>query len=244
MHGRGQGVRAKLPGVGAPLLQLDDVHLARAGRPVLRGLSAGAAAGAVTAFLGPSGAGKSSALRCLVRLEEPHRGRVLVDGADVREQDPQALRRRVGLVTQTPTMLPGSVADNLRYAAPAPLDDTAVSAALRRSGLGGAFADRDAGALSGGERARVAIARALTRDPQALLLDEPTAALDPARAAEIEALAVELAGAGLAIVLTTHDIALVRRAADRAVLIAAGRAVCAGTAAEVLDAWEAEPAWR
>jgi ABC-type multidrug transport system ATPase subunit len=226
------------------LLELDDVHLLRAGREVLRGLSLSAPAGAVTALLGPSGAGKSTALRCLVRLEEPERGRVLVGGADVREQDPLALRRRVGLVAQAPVMLPGTVADNLRYAAPEPCDDAAVASALRRSGLGPDFATRTAGALSGGERARVAIARALTRDPQALLLDEPTAALDPARAAEIEALVVELAGEGLAIVLTTHDVALVRRAADRAVLIAGGRAVCAGGPGEVLDAWEAEPAWR
>jgi ABC-type multidrug transport system fused ATPase/permease subunit len=226
------------------LLELDDVHLARAGRAVLRGLSASAAAGAVTALLGPSGAGKSTALRCLVRLEEPELGRVLVDGADVREQDPLALRRRVGLVTQAPVMLPGTVADNLRYATPAALEDDALHTALRRSGLSADFAQRDASALSGGERARVAIARALTRDPQALLFDEPTAALDPARAAEIETLAVELAGEGLAVVLTTHDVALVRRAADRAVLIAEGRAVCAGAPGEVLDAWEAEPAWR
>jgi ABC-type multidrug transport system fused ATPase/permease subunit len=226
------------------LIELDDVHLARAGRPVLRGLSASAAAGAVTALLGPSGAGKSTALRCVVRLEDAEQGRVLVDGVDVRERDPLELRRRVGLVAQAPVMLPGSVAENLRYATPARLDDDTLHTALRRSGLGDEFASRDAGALSGGERARVAIARALTRDPQALLFDEPTAALDPARAAEIEALAVELAGEGLAVVLTTHDVALVRRAADRAVLIAGGRAVCAGTPADVLDAWEAEPAWQ
>jgi ABC-type multidrug transport system fused ATPase/permease subunit len=227
-----------------PLLELDDVHLARAGRPVLCGLSASASAGAVTALLGPSGAGKSTALRCLVRLEEPERGCVRVDGTDARDHDPQALRRRVGLVTQAPAMLPGTVADNLRYATPAPPDEEVVRTALRRSGLSADFAERQAGALSGGERARVAIARALTRDPQALLFDEPTAALDPARAAEIEALAVELAAEGLAVVLTTHDVALVRRAADRAVLIAAGRAVCAGTPGDVLDAWEAQPAWR
>ena len=230
--------------MGAALLELDDVRLARGGRAVLRGLSASAAAGVVTALLGPSGAGKSTVLRCLVRLEEPERGRVRVDGADVRALDPLALRRRVGLVTQAPVMLPGTVADNLRFAMPAPLGDDALHTALRRSGLPADFAARDAGALSGGERARVAIARALTRAPEAVLLDEPTAALDPARAAEIETLAGELAGEGLAVVLTTHDVALVRRAADRAVLIADGRAVCAGSAAEVLDAWEAEPAWQ
>lgn len=231
-------------GVPTALLQLDDVHLARAGRPVLRGLSAVAARGAVTALLGPSGAGKSSVLRCLVRLEEPDRGRVLLDGEDVRGLDPCALRRRVGLVAQAPAMLPGTVRDNVLFATDGRTDEQQVRTALRRAGLDDGFAARAATELSGGERARVAIARALVRGPEALLMDEPTAALDPARAAGIEQLVVELAGEGLGVVVTTHDVALVRRVADRAVLVADGRAVCSGTAAEVLDAWEAEPAWR
>jgi ABC-type polar amino acid transport system ATPase subunit len=90
----------------------------------------------------------------------------------------------------------------------------------------------------------VAIARALVRDPEALLFDEPTAALDPARAAGIEALLRTLAAAGLAVVLTTHDVALVRRVADGAVLLADGHVVQAGAPDAVIDAWEAEPAWR
>jgi UDP-glucose/iron transport system ATP-binding protein len=225
-------------------LALEDVSLDRAGRPVLRGVSLSAPAGAVTALLGPSGSGKSSALRCLVRLEEPGAGRVLLDGADVRELDPCALRRRVGLVTQTPAMLPGTVGENLAYATDG-VGEGDQRAALGHAGLDAAtFLHRAAGELSGGERARVAIARALVRRPEALLLDEPTAALDPARAAGIEELIARLARDGLAVVLTTHDVALVQRVADRAVLLAAGAVVGEGAPADVIAAWEAEPAWR
>ncbi|HEU4657985.1 MAG TPA: ATP-binding cassette domain-containing protein [Capillimicrobium sp.] len=224
-------------------VELQDVELARSGRAVLRGVSLTVPAGAVTALLGPSGAGKSSVLRCVVRLDEPDAGRVLVDGRDVREADPCALRRRVGLVAQAPVMLPGTVADNLRYATDG-MGQGELAGALERAGLDAAFADRVAAELSGGERARVAIARALVRGPEALLLDEPTAALDPARSAGIEALVRALAGEGLAILLTTHDIELAARVADAAALLVDGRTVAYGTPAEVVRAWEAEPAWR
>lgn len=224
-------------------LELHDVELARGGRPVLRGVSMAAPAGTVTALLGPSGSGKSSVLRCVIRLDEPDAGHVLVDGRDVRELDPCVLRRHVGLVAQQPLMLPGTVADNLRYATDG-LGDPDLPAALERAGLDASFLDRAADELSGGERARVTIARALTRGPEALLLDEPTAALDPARAAGIERLIRALAAEGLAIVLTTHDMALARRVADAAVLLVDGHGEASGTADEVVRAWEAEPAWR
>jgi ABC-type multidrug transport system fused ATPase/permease subunit len=224
-------------------VELRDVELGRGGRPVLRGVSLAATAGAVTALLGPSGAGKSSVLRCVVRFEEPEVGEVLIEDRDVRDLDPCELRRRVGLVTQTPVMLPGTVRDNLAYALDGP-DEREVIEALRHAGLEPAFADREAAALSGGERARVAIARALVRGPRALLLDEPTAALDPARAAGIEQLVRRLAGDGLAVLLTTHDVALARRVGDAAALLVEGRVVREGSVDDVVRAWEAEPAWR
>jgi ABC-type iron transport system FetAB ATPase subunit len=148
--------------------------------------------------------GKSSLLRCLVRLDEPAGGQVLVDGEDARDLDACALRRRVGLVAQQPVMLPGSVADNVGYGLTAASRE-ALGAALVAAGLGADLLDRRARELSGGEAARVAIARALARGPSALLLDEPTAALDAATARGIGALVRALAGQGLGVLVVTHD---------------------------------------
>jgi ABC-type multidrug transport system fused ATPase/permease subunit len=234
-----------LTAVGDPLVRLDDVALTRGGRRVLHAVSLAAPAGAVTALVGPSGAGKSSVLRCVVGLDALTAGRVRIEGRDARELAPRTLRRRVALVTQHPVMLPGTVAENLAYALTADAaGPDAQASALRRAGLAPDVGARVAGELSGGERARVAVARALMREPVALLLDEPTAALDPQRAAGLEALARELAGRGLAVLVASHDLALVRRSADVAVLLVAGRTVAAGDPALVLQTWEERAPWR
>ena len=167
----------------------------------------------MTALVGPSGAGKSSLLRALVRLEEPAAGSVLIDGRDASELEPCELRRRVGLVAQAPVMLAGDVRANLAYGLAEPADG-ALAEALAATGLDPGFMGREARELSGGEAARVAIARALTREPGALLLDEPTAALDREAAAPVEALVRSLADRGLAILIVTHDEAQAERVAD------------------------------
>ena len=161
--------------------------------------------------MGASGAGKSTLLRCLNRLADPDAGTVTLDGRDIREIDPPALRRRVALVAQAPVMLPGTVADNLAYGLPA-LDDPAP--ALAAAGLDATFLPRTAGALSGGERARVALARALTRAPDAILLDEPTAALDEDTARTIADTIVALARRDLIVIVATHDHVLADAVAD------------------------------
>jgi ABC-type iron transport system FetAB ATPase subunit len=194
--------------------------VARGGRVVARGIDLRVRAGEVTALVGPSGAGKSSLLRALVRLDEPAEGRVLVDGRDAAELEPCALRRRVGLVAQAPVMLPGDVRANLAYGLEDP-PDAALASALAATGLGPGFMARAARELSGGEAARVAVARALTRDPGALLLDEPTAALDREAAAPVEALVRDLAARGLAILIVTHDQAQAERVADARVEVRA-----------------------
>ena len=131
------------------------------------------------ALVGASGAGKSTLLRCLNRLAEPDAGH---DHARRRATSARStrplLRRRVALVAQAPVMLPGTVARQPRLRARGAAGD-ARDAALAAAGLDPTFLPRPARALSGGERARVALARALTREPDAILLDEPTAALDP-----------------------------------------------------------------
>jgi ABC-type iron transport system FetAB ATPase subunit len=194
-------------------LRLEDVAVARGS---LSGISLALRGGELTALAGPSGVGKTSLLRTIVRLDEPAGGRVVVDGRDARELDPRALRRRVGFVAQAPAMLPGTVRDNLAYALAAP-DERALAEALRATGLPPELLHRDAHRLSGGEQARVAVARALTRDPGALLLDEPTAALDPDATAAVERLLGALAARGLALLVVTHDAAQAERIADHSV---------------------------
>lgn len=216
-----------------PRIRLDQLTVARAGTVVARGLTLDLHAGEVTALVGPSGAGKSSILRALVRLDEPAGGRVLVDGEDAQGLDPRVLRRRVGFVAQRPVMLPGTVRANLAHGLAAPVEDE-LAGALSDAGLPEPFLDRDASALSGGEMARVAIARALTRDPAALLLDEPTAALDHHAAEGIEHLVTTLADRALAVVVVTHDEQSAARMATAAVRLEDGRFVAAGPATAVL----------
>ncbi len=214
--------------------ELADVTVARGGRDVLHRVTLAVPAEGVTALVGPSGAGKSSLLRCLVRLDEPRAGRILVDGSDVRTQDPCALRRRLGLVAQAPAMLPGSVRENLAYGLPAPATEDELVVALGRAGLPVAFLERDARGLSGGEAMRVAIARALTRGPEALLLDEPTAALDDATAAGVADQLAAVAAEGVTVLIVSHDEALARRLASWAARLRDGRLEASGPASSVL----------
>jgi ABC-type multidrug transport system fused ATPase/permease subunit len=206
-------------------IETQGLAIARGQRAVVRGIDLRVAAGTVTAVVGPSGSGKSTLLRTIVRLDEPAAGRVLIDGEDAAALDPCLLRRRVGFVAQAPVMLPGDVRANLAYGLDAP---SGLEDALRATGLDPAFLERPAAELSGGEAARVAIARALVRDPRALLLDEPTAALDRAAADGIERLVRDLAAHGLAILIVTHDEAQAARIADRALRLGGGAVVAEG----------------
>ena len=217
-------------------LAVQGLSVAHGERVVLRDVSFAVPKGAVTALVGPSGSGKSTLLRCLNRLLVPSAGTVLLDGDDAAELEPCALRRRVGLVGQTPVMLPGSVRENLAYAlaeeAPA---EARLTRALADAGLDAAFLDRPATELSGGERARVALARALTREPELLLLDEPTAALDAAASDHIAATLRSVAHAGLGVIVATHDLPFAAAVAEHVLLLRDGTAA-AGSAADLLAA--------
>lgn len=194
-------------------IEARGLRLERDGRVVLDGVGFDARRGSVLVLCGASGAGKSTLLRCLNRLAEADAGTITLDGTDIRTLDPPALRRRVSLVAQAPAMLPGTVADNLAYGVPG-LAESDRDAALAAAGLDPSFAPRPAKALSGGERARVALARALTREPDALLLDEPTAALDADTAHTIAATITALARRDLIVIVATHDLALAEEVAD------------------------------
>jgi putative ABC transport system ATP-binding protein len=192
---------------------------------VLSHLSLAVADGA-TAVLGPSGSGKSTLLRLLNRLADPDEGAVRFRGTDVRELDPLELRRRAVLVPQLPAPVPGSVADNVCFGPGLLGRRPDPESFLRMAGLDGGFAGRDAARLSVGEQQRVMLARALALEPEVLLLDEPTAALDDAAKEGVERTLAGLRGkSGLSIVVVTHERAQAERLAERVVRLEAGRAV-------------------
>jgi putative ABC transport system ATP-binding protein len=192
----------------------------------------------VLVVFGPSGSGKTSLLRLLNRLDEPTRGTVLLDGTDYRKIDPRTLRRRVGWVPQAPTLVGGTVAENVAWGPTLrdePVDEERLEALLDRLGLGG-FANRTADRLSGGEAQRVAIARTLFNDPDVVLLDEPASSLDTAAARRVEDLLRDImADLSLTAVLVTHDAARARRLGHRGVRLEDGRVVRAGSIGTVVE---------
>ena len=208
----------------AALFTLTDIWLTKVqnGKEVeiLRGVNATFPDSGITCLTGPSGSGKSSLLRLLNRLDDPSRGTVAFRGQDVRQWDPIDLRRRVGMVLQTPVMLPGTVRENLEAGLRlrgGRLSDPAGW--LARVGLPADVLERNARDLSGGEKQRVALARTLITQPEVLLLDEVTASLDPETAREIEALIVS---AGIPAIWISHDIAQVERVGTRVFRLEAG----------------------
>jgi putative ABC transport system ATP-binding protein len=135
------------------------------------------------------------------RFDDPDEGSVLLDGRDVRDYDVLQLRRRVQSVSQVPVTFPGTVTENILLG----LDTRPVGDLLERVGLAPALADREADRLSVGEAQRMALARALAREPEVLLLDEPTAALDATSKGGVERLVRQLADEGLTVVMVSHD---------------------------------------
>lgn len=181
----------------------------------------------ITALVGPSGCGKSTLLRSLNRLNDlvpgaRLEGSITFDGIDIHDPatDLIDLRRRVGMVFQKPNAFPMSVYDNVAYGPrlhrhPGSIDDI-VEDSLRRAGLWEEIADdldRPANALSGGQQQRLVIARCLALRPEVILMDEPTASLDPVATAAIEDLARDLAR-DVTLVLVTHDLGQAFRVAD------------------------------
>ena len=207
-----------------------DVVVERGGMRALDGFTAAIPKQGVTVVFGPSGSGKSTLLRLSNRLEVPTSGRALFCGNDIAELDPLWLRRRVGMCFQRPTPFPGSVRDNLRAADPGASDEQ-MTATLARVALTGSWLDRDATALSGGEAQRMCLARTLMAQPQVLLLDEPTSAVDAAAARVIEQAVRDLADDDVIPALwVTHDAAQVERIADWVVQIEHGRCLGLGPA--------------
>lgn len=197
---------------------------------------------AVSAIIGPSAAGKTSLLRLLNRLDDPTSGEVWFDGKPIASYPVRALRRRVGFVFQRPTMLPGTVKDNLLCALglgplPAGSSPPDPGLLLEAVGLGAAYLDRDPEHLSGGEQQRVSIARTLMTQPEVLLLDEPTSALDPEAAQHlISAVGALTREHGVSVVMVTHRLAEARSASSFTVMLEAGKVIEAGETEAIFSA--------
>ena len=224
----------------------NGIHLSFGTNAVLRGVDIDAAAGSTVAVIGPSGSGKSTLLRTLNRLYEPDRGDILLDGRSVRDDNPDELRQRIGMVFQNFNLFPHrSVIDNVMLA-PRKLKRMSAGAArdmalsqLDRVGLRHK-ADARPTTLSGGQQQRVAIARALAMAPQVMFFDEATSALDPELVKGILSLIADLGSEGMTMIVVTHEMGFARSAADTVVFMDYGRVVESGPPERIFEAAETD----
>jgi tungstate transport system ATP-binding protein len=211
-------------------IALDQVSVVVRGKAILADVSLTITAGAPTVLIGPNGAGKTTLLRVLMGLVPPTQG-TIARGDRIGVQPV-----RCAIVFQRPAMLRRSAGGNIRYA----LAAAGVPRANRTSrcaellalvGLS-ELAEMPAKRLSGGEQQRLAIARALAKDPTVLLLDEPTASLDPAATKMIEDMIRDIAARGIKVVMSTHDLGEARRLAGDVILLHRGRVIEIGRAVD------------
>ena len=242
LAGRATAMADPSPGAAPPAIRFEGVGFVYApGRaPALDGFTLALPAGATVALLGPSGSGKTTAARLLLRFLEPDRGAILVDGAPLAALAPDDWRRHVALVPQRPRLFHGSLRENVLLARPG-ASAAELERAASRARLDAVLSELPRGweapvgeggeRLSGGQAQRVALARAYLKDAPVLVLDEPTAHLDPASEAEVVE-AMDDLRRGRTVLLVAHRLTTVARA-DRVAILALGRLVEEGPPAEL-----------
>ena len=225
-------------------LEIQDLQAWYGDSHVLRGITLAVRRGERIVICGPSGSGKSTLLRCINGLARHQRGRVVLDGAEIRH-DPRSLdraRQRIGMVFQQWNLFPHlTILENCTLA---PMRVKKMSRSEARVlALGyltrvriAEYADRYPGQLSGGQQQRAAIARALCMGPGVMLFDEPTSALDPEMIKEVLDVMVELAREGMTMMVVTHEMGFARTVADRVVFMDGGRIVEAAPPADFFSA--------
>ena len=232
-----------------PMLKLEGVEKSFGELRVLHGIDLEVGKGEVVCVLGPSGSGKSTLLRCINLLEPPERGSILLEGRDICKGEGEGessweldfVRQRVGIVFQQFNLFPHkSAIENVSLAQRTVLHRgegearTRAAALLNRVGLADKL-DEYPERLSGGQQQRVAIARALAMDPNVMLFDEVTSALDPELVKEVLDVMRELAAEGMTMVVVTHEMGFAREAADAIVFMDEGVVVERGKPKDVLD---------
>ena len=245
MSGGLPGPAAGIPDDGATdaVLRLHGVRKSFGSAPVLRGIDLEVREHEVVALIGASGSGKSTLLRCVTLLEQLDDGQIFLRGDDISDPrvDADRVRARMGVVFQQFNLFPHiRVIDNVTLAARRVLREPRATAEARalelldRVGLADKareYPDR----LSGGQQQRVAIVRAVATNPEVLLLDEITSALDPELVGEVLDLVRELAAEGTTIVMATHEMAFARDVADRVVFLDAGVVLEQGPPAQLFS---------
>jgi polar amino acid transport system ATP-binding protein len=225
-------------------IELVDLRKTFGELEVLRGVSLAVEPREVVCVIGPSGSGKSTLLRCVNRLEDPTSGQIRIEGEDILdpECDIDRVRQKIGMVFQAFNLFPHlTVLDNCTIAQrkvlgrPRAEADAQARRQLERVGLSDKV-DEHPVRLSGGQQQRVAIARALCMEPDMMLFDEVTSALDPELVGEVLASMRQLADDGMTMLVVTHEMGFARRVADRVVFMDAGVIVEEGPPGQVLDA--------
>ncbi|ALV46097.1 amino acid ABC transporter ATP-binding protein, PAAT family [Arthrobacter alpinus] len=216
-------------------LTATNIHLAFGANKVLRGIDLHVPQGTTASVIGPSGSGKSTLLRVMNRLIEPDQGDIQLDGRSVLQDNPDELRRRIGMVFQQFNLFPHkTVLDNVSLALhkikKLPKDQ-ARAKALEQLDLVGLSHKADArpGNLSGGQQQRVAIARALAMEPEVMFFDEATSALDPELVKGVLALMTDLAKGGMTMVVVTHEMGFSRNVSDTVTFMDGGVVVETGS---------------
>jgi ATP-binding cassette subfamily B protein len=222
--------------------KVDFRYPARPEVDVLRQVDLQIEPGETVALVGPSGAGKSTIFQLILRFYDPAAGVVRLDGQDIRNFDPVALRRQIAVVQQTAPLFSGTVTENIRFGRPDASDAEIRAAAEAANAHDFIVAlpqgydtqlGEGAGTLSGGQKQRIAIARAVLRDAPVLLLDEATSALDPESEQVIQA-AFEKAAKDRTTLVIAHRLATVRNA-DRIIVMEDGRVVDQGRHEALLE---------
>ncbi|MCW6507554.1 amino acid ABC transporter ATP-binding protein [Lichenifustis flavocetrariae] len=219
--------------LGQPAIQLDGVHKWYGEFHVLKNLSLTVAQGERIVICGPSGSGKSTMIRCINRLEEHQKGKIIVNGTELTTdlKRIEEVRREVGMVFQHFNLFPHlTILENctlapiwVRKMAKKDAEDLAMKY-LKRVRIP-EQANKYPGQLSGGQQQRVAIARSLCMNPKVMLFDEPTSALDPEMVKEVLDTMVSLANEGMTMMCVTHEMGFARQVADRVIFMDAGEIV-------------------